>query len=544
MTDKTAQYIYDEVPYPSHSFSWTHPSHLATLAVLLGMHPSPVEHCRVLELGGASGGNLIPMAYGLPESEFVGIDLSARQIADGQAMVTALGLKNITLNHMNILDIGPDFGQFDYIIAHGVYSWVPTVVQDKILEICRQNLAPNGVAYVSYNTYPGWHMLGAVRDMMLYHTRQVTEPEAKALEARALIDFLAKSVPEKNSPHAGFLNAYLDFFQEHLMPKSDGFLLHDELEEVNEPVYFYQFMERATRHGLQYLAEARFQSMLASNLPTEVSEALRQMVKSTIELEQYMDFLRNRTFRQTLLCHQDVRLSGRPNLARLQEFYVASSARAEASEPDIHSVSVEKFQAVDGTALSTDHPVTKAAMIYLAENWPRAIAFNDLLTAARARVNGAPVPINTLPNGPSDAQVLGANLLQAYGYSENLVNLHVHEPYFMLEISEQPVASPVARLQAQSSNVVTNPRHLRVSLEEIDHRLLPYLDGSRDRADLLKILEGLAREGIIKIQQDDDESVKDPKQARQNPGLDERSILAERLDRSLHQLARSCLLVG
>jgi SAM-dependent methyltransferase len=155
---------YDQVPYESHPFAQTHPDRLATVATLLGMAPTPVEHCRVLELGCASGGNLIPMAAGLPESTFTGIDLSQSAIVAGQAMVASLQLTNIDLRHASILEADGELGIFDYIICHGVYSWVPPEVQDRILEICARNLAPNGVAYVSYNTYPGWHARGTIRE--------------------------------------------------------------------------------------------------------------------------------------------------------------------------------------------------------------------------------------------------------------------------------------------------------------------------------------------------------------------------------------------
>jgi len=542
MPEETVPNIYDQVPYPSFSFTQSHPDHLATLATLLGMDPPPVEHCRVLELGCASGGNLIPMAQGLPQSQFVGIDLSARQIADGQAMADALELKNVTLKHMNILDVDVNLGQFDYIIAHGVYSWVPPTVQDKVLAICKQNLTPNGVAYVSYNTYPGWHLLGTIRDMMLYHTRPVTEPLAQAAEARALLDFLASSVPAENTPHGNLLHYYVSFIRERLLPKDDAFLLHDELSEVNEPVYFYQFAEHAMRHGLQYLADAQFRTMLPDNFPAEVSETLRQMAKDTITLEQYMDFLRNRVFRQTLLCHQDIQLNVWRASERLADFYVASPALPVATEPDIYSRSVEKFRASDDAVLSTDHPVTKAGMLHLAEIWPQSVLFNTLLDEARARLNGAAchepsrMAQDTAPPGAaSDVQVLGANLLRAYGYSENLLELHVYAPHFVLEISERPVVSSVARFQAQTGAKITNLRHERVNLDGISCHLLPYLDGSRDRAALQDVLEGLAAEGMIEVQQDD-EPVKDAEQAR--------TILDGMLDSKLRRLARAALLVG
>jgi SAM-dependent methyltransferase len=182
---------YDEVPYDSYPFPQTHPDRLATIATLLGLQPAPVEHCRALELGCAAGGNLIPMALTLPDSTFLGIDLSARQIDDGRQTVAALGLTNIELRQLSILDVDASFGRFDYLICHGVFSWVPAAVQEKILAICAAHLAPHGVAYISYNTYPGWHLRGMIRDMMLYHAQQFREPAVRVRQARNLLDFLA-----------------------------------------------------------------------------------------------------------------------------------------------------------------------------------------------------------------------------------------------------------------------------------------------------------------------------------------------------------------
>src|SRR5215213_643131 len=133
---------YDEVPYHGIALPMTHPDHLAALATLFGMRPAAVEHCRVLELGCAEAGNLIPMAYTLPTSHFVGIDLSSRQIEHGRALAAALDLKNLELHATDMCMIDDRFGQFDYIIAYGVYSWVPPDVQQTILAICQRRLAP------------------------------------------------------------------------------------------------------------------------------------------------------------------------------------------------------------------------------------------------------------------------------------------------------------------------------------------------------------------------------------------------------------------
>src|SRR4051794_40335792 len=136
---------YDEVPYGNYVFSYTHPDRVGAVAALHGMTPAPVERCRVLELGCGTGANLVPMAEESPGSTFVGIDLSPRQIDMGREVVAALGLKNLDLRPLSILDVDDGLGRFDYVICHGVFSWVPPAVQDKILDVCVRNLAPQGV---------------------------------------------------------------------------------------------------------------------------------------------------------------------------------------------------------------------------------------------------------------------------------------------------------------------------------------------------------------------------------------------------------------
>ena len=222
---------YDEMPYIEAVFAQTHPDRLATLAKLFGISTPGLETCQVLELGCASGSNLIPMALGLPNATFVGIDLSARQIGQGQQTVKALDLENIELRHGNIADIGAAWGKFDYIICHGIYSWVPEAIREKILDVCRENLAPTGVAFVSYNTLPGWHLKGMVRDMMSFHASQFQDAPTKVRQARALLDFLAQSIPA-NSAYGMTLKQVLDTIR----PEADAYLFHEYLEDVNEPV--------------------------------------------------------------------------------------------------------------------------------------------------------------------------------------------------------------------------------------------------------------------------------------------------------------------
>ncbi|MDU3879552.1 MAG: class I SAM-dependent methyltransferase, partial [Veillonella sp.] len=166
---------YDSFLYVSKPFSSTNINNLQAKAKLYGLNPVPLKGARILELGASCGGNLIPQALYYPEATFTGIDLSGVQVQHGNEIIKSIGLTNVTLLEKDILDIDESFGTFDYIIVHGIWSWVPDVVKDKILSICNKNLSDNGIAYVSYNTYPGWKRLEQLRDIMLYSEKRAKD---------------------------------------------------------------------------------------------------------------------------------------------------------------------------------------------------------------------------------------------------------------------------------------------------------------------------------------------------------------------------------
>ncbi|MBN1402766.1 MAG: class I SAM-dependent methyltransferase [Anaerolineae bacterium] len=535
--DWRAPTSYDETPYPSLSYAQSHPDRLATIATILGLQPPALARCRVLELGCAGGGNLIPMAYGLPEARFVGLDNSPRQIAEGQAMIAALDLSNVSLECQDILKVGPELGCFDYIIAHGVFSWVPRQVQDKLLDLCGEHLAPDGVAYVSYNTYPGWHFVGAMREMMLYHTRHAQEPLERVRQARELLELLARAIPPDSGAYGTFLNTYARFLSgepKGQEARDDAFLLHDELEEYNEPIYFHQFMERASRRGLRYLGEAEFSAMTGDHFDAQTLQKLDQLTSGVVELEQYMDFLRNRTFRQTLLCHQDLEPSRtlRPQL--LSRLHVASHARPAEPVLDIHADEVVRFEGSDGAIFSTDHPPTKAAMLYLEMVWPRAVPVDDLVALALGQTRRPIGGEAETEANPQDELALQTNLLKAFSYSSSLVKLHVHAPCLAIAAGERPVASAVARYGARTGALVTNLRHERVQLEPLDRLIIQRLDGEHNRQALLaELLAGPVAQGAITLARGG--------QPGEDP-VELREIAAEEIDNRLTWLAHAALL--
>ena len=474
----TSSSSYDLVPYRSHPFRQTHPDRLATIATLLGLSPAPIDKCRVLELGGASGGNLTPMADQWPGSRFVGIDASARQINEGRNLIREAGLGNVELCHEDILTFPLEPESFDYIICHGVYSWIPDHVQQRILEICGTCLSRNGVAYLSYNTYPGWHMRGMIRDIMRYRAKFFDSPERQLMQARGLLAFLSESVKVEENPYGMLLKSEL----ESISGSEDYYLMHEHLEENNKPLYFHEFVEQASVHGLQYLGEADFGSMSLENFPERVRSMLQGVSRNAVEMEQYMDFLRNRMFRQTLLCRADIPFDRTPRPQALARMHVATSARPEGES--INPTSNDKVTFRRGlSVLSTSDPIIKSAMLILREAWPESVPFFELVSRARSLAAGKPVPVNTDVMSPV-ASSLAETFLRCYATSQ--VDLHMLAPRLTRVVSERPLASPVSRAQAARGSQVTNRHHVSINLDDLQCRILQLLDGTRTQDDLLE----------------------------------------------------------
>ena len=298
---------YDEVPYLAASFAHTHPEVLAATALRCGLEPPPLAGARVLELGCGRGANLVPMAWTMPGAAFVGIDLSQKQIQEAKATAAEAGTANATFHAMDLRDLDESFGRFDYIIGHGLYSWVPPDVQEALLEVCAQRLSPNGVVYLSYNTFPGWHLGLMFREMMLFRIRKTPDPDERLRQVRELMRVLADSAKAEGTLWSILLEEQASYVEE----AKDWYLLHDDLEAENNPVYFSEMVERVGRHGLQYVAEVRHGSPDETRAP-EVDQTLDRLATSRIEREQYLDFLDNGRFRRSLFCHAGLTLAPGP----------------------------------------------------------------------------------------------------------------------------------------------------------------------------------------------------------------------------------------
>ncbi len=488
---------YDEVPYDGQAFATTHPSRLFTVGQLFGMTPPAVARCRVLELGCAAGWNLLPMAERLPEAEFVGVDLSAGHIREAREIATACGVTNARFEHASILDVDLQWGTFDYIIVHGVYSWVPDEVQRAILTVCARQLAPHGIAYVSYNTFPGWHMRAMVRDMMQYHTRHFESPQLRIDESRALLEFLTREAT-RDEPYQAMLRRELQSLQQ----AADSYLFHEHLEEVNAPVYFHQFAARAQQYGLRYLGESRVATMVAANLGEEARATLQRIAHDEIEAEQYMDFVRNRMFRETLLVHQGQRIRRDIQSSALQALHVASRATLVAPPDDLATALSDDreltYAGTDAREITTRSPQLKTALWLLQQDYPRSRPFDALRRAVRLHWEG---DADDAALASHDADRLGAGLLTCYLQS-TLVELHGH-PVACAHRAEGVLRiGRVSRETARRGRVVASHRHDGLRLDELLAEVAMLLDGTRDAHALVEEFTQRAVRGELPMERD------------------------------------------
>ena len=304
-TDDMQQTIYKELGYKSYPFPFTTPAYLEAYGTLVGLKPPIAKTARVLELGATYGGNIISQAVHNPEATFVGIELSQDQVEKGNKIISDAKLDNVSLLQGDILNFDESLGNFDYIIAHGFYSWISDEMKDKLLDIISHHLADNGIAYVSYNTYPGWHTMEEVRQLMLFANRgydELTHKE-KVLRGKTVGSLVGAQIlnydnlKERNSKFLGALRS--------VMQKDDYYVGHDHLEPHNDPCYFYQFNDHLKAHNLSYVCDADLTLSMVRTYDESIADKLEKLApNSQADQEQYLDFMLDTTFRKSIICKE------------------------------------------------------------------------------------------------------------------------------------------------------------------------------------------------------------------------------------------------
>ena len=436
---------YDVVAYPPMVFGYSHPDALALIARLHGIPAPPAANARILHVGGGDGLDATAIAAAAPTAEVLNFDISREAIVRGQSWAQRAGIRNVRHELIDIMDAANVIeGRFDYIVAHGIYAWVPDAVRAQIMPMIAQLLAPNGIAMVSYNTAPGGHSRMALRDMLLHHVRDIEAPGERLAAARALLrDFAVARDGDQPITSAMRKDAQAALAQ------SDGVFFHDTFGHCYAPQPFLTVTSDAARHGLRYLGEARGgvaeKGFVDGNMAGIGDDELLNRLQA-------LDYRTGRYFRASLFVHADTPFGRTMDSTPIRTMWASTAAKA-----------------VDATNFAVGRTKATIADPRRAEMLRRLIAHKPAF-----------LPVADLAPDPDLENALARYAL------EGLVRLRMTPPPYVTTAGERPVASPLARLQAaDGETMVVALNHERGKIEDQGLlRLMTLLDGSRDRRSL------------------------------------------------------------
>ncbi|HEX3772169.1 MAG TPA: class I SAM-dependent methyltransferase [Polyangiaceae bacterium] len=458
---------YDARPYTAHAYVETHPGRLAAAARLARGTPPPVETARVLELGCGLGGNLLPMAASLPRATLVGVDRSGRQIAEARRAAAGAGLANVRFVQASFETMAIDAGAFDYVVAHGVLSWIPADLRATLFERTAAALAPGGVACVSFNVLPGWYERLAARDWLRFAGSFGVTPEG----AVGSLDWLASQASPELTDYRRRLGAVARRLEvtgaahaahEYMAPDQHAHLVTDVLAE-------------AASAGLAYLGDATPQAVAVELLPGAARDRARSLDRAGVE--QLVDFVRATAFRRALFVRADG-IERRPELdpEAIAGLYLASGLRtAEAANP----AAPEETFADGDWAMPVADAAARRALHHLAAVAPASLSFAELARELPAAA----------------APALARELFDVWLATGGL-DVRADAPRFTATPGDRPVACPLARWVAAEGGIVTSRLHHEVLIPDaIVSWVLVRLDGTRTRADLAREARALVTTG-------------------------------------------------
>ena len=442
---------YDQRPYTDHAYAESHPDRLASVARLSGWEAPGVEAAHVLELGCGRGGNLLPMAAALPGARVVGVDRSRRQIEEARAIATATGLGNARFVEASFEDALGVVGPFDYVVAHGVASWVAPASRRALLGTIAGALAPGGVAYVSFNVLPGWYERMAARDWWRFDRGE---------NAGASMRWLVERV----SPEHADYRRRLEAVARRVSETDPAYVTHEFLADEHHPQLVSALLAEAADAGLAYLGDA-IPGETALELCDDAARA-RARTKDAAGAQQLVDFVRNTAFRRALFVRADEaaarrwRWSPELKVEALGALRLASRLRPHGEAAP--GAPAERFDTGD-VSVQVDDATARRALRELARVAPRSLPFPELTRHVEAKDTGA----------------LGRELFDLW-LATGALDLHTHEPTLAVAAGERPLACPVARWHTHHGGAVTNRWHQEVELDDAPlRRVLGLLDGAR-----------------------------------------------------------------
>lgn len=464
------QDAYEQISYPHYVHPLTDPARLAALGRILGLNVAKPDAARVLDIGCGSGTNLLAMAERMPGSQFVGIDFAAPEIESARALAAEAGLENVKFEQADLLtwELGDE--KYDYIIAYGLFSWVPDEVKDRLFQACHECLAPDGMACISYMTYPGCKQPEAFRDLLRLRTESCDSPAEKVATSHQVLDFLERAYDQlPNQAHSNHMREQV----RQICRKEPHFLLLDDLGVERDPCYLMQFANWAAEHHLRYVGESEFHMMFLENLPPDSARELAAMELDRLETEQMLDFVVNRSFRCSLLVRNEATQTKGLNAKALDELCFRP-----ALVPDgIPELNPEegRFRTKWGTCVTLRSEPLVAFSRALATRPGTFTPFPDVLSVAQKLANRTFTDV--------EVSLLREDLLSLFVRRQLDISALAFAPTCVMPL--RPKLTPLNRAAARRRSIVVTAAHEASRINSKEQTFCELLDGTHDHEELL-----------------------------------------------------------
>lgn len=260
--------------------------------------PPAGRRLRYCELGCGRGYGTALLAAANPDMDFVGIDFNPTHIAEAQSFADKVGLANLTFLETSFGDAvassDPVLDDFDFVTLHGVFTWVSAEARREIVDFLRTRLRPGGIAYVSYNTFPGWAAITPLQHMIReVAARSTGDSLARLGRARDMIAQLARAGCAYIAQNPSVRSRV-----EHISKQDVHYLAHEFLNEHWSPIYVTQAFEQFREAKLTFIGSA---SIAENRLSFAVPKDMHALVTSATDLamrEQVKDLAVNKQFRR------------------------------------------------------------------------------------------------------------------------------------------------------------------------------------------------------------------------------------------------------
>ena len=430
----------------------------------------PIERFHVVELGCGDGTNLITLAFRYQQATFIGIDVCETAINHALNIVDKLGLDNIHFECKDVRNLdSSEVNRSDFVLVHGLYSWVPENTRSAILSFCAENLKPNGLAYISYNAQPGWSTRALVRETLL-RSRQVQEAavEDKGYVAIQVAQQLLEDLPSRDYASAVLLVDEL----ERVVHGAPWYVFHEYLAEFNEGFWLRDFVEKARSFGLEYVADAQF-CRPEGQVPQSLRDSLAERELDQVEQEEIADLLCNRFFHASILCRADAPRSDLTHREIVDKVHIATSIEALSEPFQLDEGVVENFEGRGGAEVTIDTALTKAVILLLANIWPLGMRFEEVYEKAVAFLTQHGFEADT-----EKKEVLADELIRLFECGQ--VDFRLQENQNVVEtLQDYPHAHALARYEAEHREALTTPYHIPVLFEPEEMALIRAADGSK-----------------------------------------------------------------